>query len=171
MSGVQGRRRKQLSLGLMVVALCWCPALLGAQSASPSPLPSVSPSPVPSASPLPGAGLTAVPASFPIKPYTADEFPDWLRTIRRFEIITVGAFPIAYMNANLLFDVGRYAGKLVTGSSDAGRYVPWPVAPDNKPANTSEENTVVLLGSIGLALGVAVIDLILGLGETPVTNP
>ena len=85
--------------------------------------------------------------------------------VRRFEIIAVGAFPLAYMNVNLWFDVGRYSYKYASGDPNYALYAPIFFAPDNKPANSKAENIGLIWGSIALALGVATLDLALGWGD------
>ena len=150
---------------LILLVLTGMAMALVAQTASPSPSPGASPVPGTSPSPSPTA------EAFPVKPYTDEEFPAWMLTARRFEVIAVGAFPFAFMNANWWFDIGRYTGKYIQGDSDASSYVPWPLSPASKPANTKAENAGVLLGSIGLSLIIALIDLILGFGESPESSP
>ena len=127
-----------------------------------------------------GNTVATVANPFPVKPYSDDEFPEWLRIVRRFEIIAIGSFPIAYLNANILYDVGRFGALafqyevLKTPDSQWGdsssanyylQYAPLFFAPSNKPSNTDKENLGVVLSSIGLSLGIAVIDLIIGLVE------
>jgi hypothetical protein len=130
-----------------------------------------------------GAGGSAAPNPFPVKPYGADEFPDWLKKLRRFEVIAVGAFPLAYMNSNLFYDLGRWGFRAIqfasndyslaaaTDTADRGsanwhlKYAPLFFAPTGKPTNNQDENLGIVLASIGLSLGVAVIDLIIGLVE------
>jgi hypothetical protein len=165
------------------------PAVSPAPSASPAAAAPGPVNPYPAESPAwaspaaAGAGGSAAPNPFPAKPYGEDEFPDWLKKLRRFEVIAVGAFPLAYMNSNLFYDVGRWGFRAIqyaandyslaapTDTADRGsanwhlKYAPLFFAPPNKPPNEQDENLGIVLASIGLSLGVAAIDLIIGLVE------
>jgi len=41
--------------------------------------------------------------------YNPDEFPLWAWDLRRFEIVTVGTFPITYLFVSLIYDFSIYA--------------------------------------------------------------
>ena len=43
------------------------------------------------------------------KPYEEDEFPQTLKDIRRFEIITIGALPFVTLDTTLAYSTYRYA--------------------------------------------------------------
>lgn len=149
----------------------------------PGPLPSANPEPTPKPSAAPAADAaaatagsgsgSAVPSSLAPEPYRPEEFPDLLKGARRFEVVAVGAFPFAYLYANLFYDVGRYAVKAIgaqieprnTAYSDYAKYAPMFFAPSNKPKNTQDETVGLLVTSIGVAFGVALGDLIIGLVE------
>lgn len=47
-----------------------------------------------------------LPPEEPIMPeeYDPSEFPLWTQDLRRFEIVTVGTFPITYIFASLIYD-------------------------------------------------------------------
>jgi len=117
-------------------------------------------SPIPS--PAPGSALAPAPTA---KPYEYDEFPEWMHRVRRFEVVSLGVFPLAFAASGILFDVGRWSGKAVSGSSDAASYAPLFFAPANKPGLTQDDTYAMLGISLGLCISVGIIDLILELSN------
>jgi len=97
--------------------------------------------------PLPALAPFAADSGAPV-PYSKDEFPGWLRDIRRAEVITIGAFPITLLFSSLGYQLYRS----VTGVST-------PI--------TQPEQIRVLLGGVGLAATVALLDFILGKIQPP----
>ena len=98
--------------------------------------------------PLPGLMPFAAADSGTPVPYNKDEFPGWLRDIRRAEVITIGAFPITLLFSSLGYQLYRS----ITG-------VTVPI--------TQQEQIGVLLGGVGLAATVALLDFILGKIQPP----
>ncbi len=43
------------------------------------------------------------------EPYAEEEFPDWMHTVRRFEIISLGTLPFTFLATFLVYDFVRYA--------------------------------------------------------------
>lgn len=89
-------------------------------------------------------------------PYSPDEFPRWMRDLRRGEVITVGAFPITLLFSSLSYQLIRYAQH---GFAQA--YAPSVFGAIATPL-TNQEQIGVLLGGAGLAVVVALIDFTLG---------
>ncbi len=81
-------------------------------------------------------------------PYRRDEFPGWMWDIRRAEVVTVGAFPITLLFSSLGYQLYRSIEGVST-----------PI--------TQPEQIGVLLGGVGLAATVAIIDFILGKIQPP----
>ena len=52
-----------------------------------------------------------LPPEEPLMPeeYDPVEFPQWARDLRRFEVISVGSFPITFLFTSLLYDFSLYA--------------------------------------------------------------
>jgi hypothetical protein len=52
-----------------------------------------------------------LPPSTPLVPedYNEEEFSDWMKDLRRYEIVTIGSFPITFFAASLLYDFSFYA--------------------------------------------------------------
>jgi len=106
-----------------------------------------------------GATATPTPSSTPNtgatpKPYSPNEFSPVLNKIRRFEVISLGVFPLAFIAAGLLYDVGRWGVKAAKSQSDGYLYAPLFFAPSNKPSQTQDDLWAIL--GIGLGIGVAV---------------
>lgn len=89
-------------------------------------------------------------------PYSPDEFPLWARDLRRYETISIGAFPIALLVSSFSYQLYRYAQ---SGFSQA--YVPAVLGTGATPLS-NQEKTGVLLAGVGLSLTVALADYILG---------
>ncbi|MCK7480367.1 MAG: hypothetical protein M0C28_26285 [Candidatus Moduliflexus flocculans] len=75
----------------------------------------------PSAAALNPAASASSVSALP-EPYGPDEFPSWLTGARRFEIISLGAFPILLFYTRVAFDLRRWVGN----GFDA-TYAPWPL--------------------------------------------
>jgi hypothetical protein len=41
-------------------------------------------------------------------PYTEEEFPDWLKALRRGEIIALGSLPLTFAFSFIIYDIARY---------------------------------------------------------------
>ena len=98
-------------------------------------------------------------------PYGAQEFPPWERSLRRFEILAVGAFPIAYLFSGIGFDYYYYFSN---GFPNAN--IPWPLGPgtgqwiaQTQPMELQKKNITMVSVSLAASLVVAVADWALGL--------
>ena len=88
-------------------------------------------------------------------PYGAEEFKQWQKDLRRFEIITFGALPFVSLLSFWAYDIGRS----IAHKGDPA-YKPWPIK-DAKIAVklTEKEQLGIFLTAVGISLGVAIIDL------------
>ena len=88
-------------------------------------------------------------------PYGAEEFKQWQKDLRRFEIISFGALPFVSLLSFWAYDIGRS----IAHKGDPA-YNPWPIK-DAKVAVslTEKEQLGIFLTAVGISLGVAVIDL------------
>jgi len=116
------------------------------------------------ATPSPTTPATA-PVLIPAVPYTEKEFPSWTLKLRRAEILTVGAFPLAYLLVGLGYDYTYY---LSNGFPQAN--APWPVGPGTSQWTMTtqpdllQKKYITLVGmAVGASLLVAVADWLLGL--------
>ncbi len=94
----------------------------------------------------------AAPSPLPA-PYEASEFPDWALKLRRWEIVSLGVFPIALFYSRLSFDFGRYAG-----SGFQPEYAPWPFKNEYSYRPSDDEQRTAFLVAAGLSLAVGGID-------------
>lgn len=89
-------------------------------------------------------------------PYEEDEFPSWLKDLRRAEIITLGAMPFITLNTSLCYSFGNYA--FHNFDSD---YFLNPFAQGSDTSSyTSGEQAGILLTSLGICLGIGITDFI-----------
>ncbi len=60
-----------------------------------------------------GIGAQVLPPPDPVMPeeYDPEEFPLWTQDLRRFEVVTVGSFPITFFATSLVYDFSIYASK------------------------------------------------------------
>jgi hypothetical protein len=82
-----------------------------------------------------------------------DEQPQWVRDLRRADIITFGSFPFTFFLAGIIVDTYR--------ASQHGwdtRYGPWPVNMGGAVSRTTEEHLVTISVAAGGAVLVAVVD-------------
>ena len=86
------------------------------------------------------------------KPYEEDEFPQTLKDIRRFEIITIGALPFVTLDTTLAYSTYRYARN---DFDDA--YKPDIFSPSSF---TQEEQKGIILTSVGVCVGIGITDLV-----------
>jgi hypothetical protein len=97
------------------------------------------------------------PAGKTPKEYEKEEFPPFLRALRRGEIILFGTFPISLFLTFEVYDLGRY---FAYGQQLA--YAPWPFRPPNAEAYSSEDNRNVLLIAASVSLALAITDYVIG---------
>ena len=86
------------------------------------------------------------------KPYDDKEFPQTLKDIRRFEIITIGALPFVTLDTSLAYSTYRYA----RNDFDSA------YKPDIFSASsyTQEEQKGIILTSVGICVGIGLTDLV-----------
>jgi len=92
--------------------------------------------------------------------YGPEEFPQWMRDLRRGEIVAFGSLPFTLFFVTLGYDGVRY---LVHSSDlDAARYAPWPFRSTNPVPYSSGETIGVGLGVLACSIAVAVADYLIG---------
>jgi len=95
---------------------------------------------------------TRVPA-----PYKDEEFPVWLRDLRRAEVILVGSFPFTLFFTFETYDTYRFFANGMDPS-----FSPWPLRPGSAQVYTDDEKKWVALSAVSLSLLIAVTDFIIG---------
>ncbi len=101
---------------------------------------------------FPQSAPTPAESSLP-EPYEAGEFPPWLDAARRFEIVSLGAFPILLFYASFAGDAARY----VRNGFDS-TYAPWPFKNEQSYEPTDEEHWESVLTAAGLSVAFAALD-------------
>ena len=86
------------------------------------------------------------------KPYEEDEFPQSLKDLRRFEIITLGSLPFVTLDATIAYSSYRYAKH-----DFDSKY-----KPDIFSTNsfTQDEQKGIILSSLGISVGIGLTDFI-----------
>jgi hypothetical protein len=90
-------------------------------------------------------------------PYEKDEFPGWVRDLRRAEIIFVGSVPFSMFFTFEVYDTWRY----VANSLDPS-YAPWPFRPGSAQQYSSGEKTWLVVSSLSVSLLIAGADWVIG---------
>lgn len=103
----------------------------------------------------PSFAQAAAPSPLP-EPYAAEEFPAWARSLRRWEIISIGVFPIALFYTRFAMDTSRFVR-----NGFQARFAPWPFKNEYSYAPSVDEQRAAVAVAAGLALGVGILDLIL----------
>ncbi|MCR5188356.1 MAG: hypothetical protein K6C97_05425 [Treponema sp.] len=89
------------------------------------------------------------------EPYKEEEFPQGLKDLRRFEIVSLGAMPFVTLNTSLVYSGIRYG----THNFDSA-YAPNPFAASSY---TTEEQREILLTSLAISVGIGLADYIIQL--------
>jgi hypothetical protein len=146
---------KRITLALLLAALC-CGALFAQTTSTTT------------------ANASAAAGALP-EPYKAAEFPGWARDLRRFEIVTIGAFPFAIFYTGFSLDLLRYIGGTSMGFSISNlghanpfvfknvdafdlAYAPWPVKSSSSYVTNSDEKAFTIIMGVALALGIGITD-------------
>lgn len=91
------------------------------------------------------------------EPYKDDEFPVWAKKLRRFEIITLGSYPLSFLVAQWGNEFRRWIDK---DFSDA--YRPFPFKSNPYPVLGRQEKIGIVISSISISMTVALVDYIIG---------
>lgn len=88
-------------------------------------------------------------------PYTKDEFPLWVRELRRFEILTLGALPLVTMLSFWTYDIARS----IKHAGDE-RYYPWPLKQSEISVPISSDTQLkIFFTALGISVGIALTDI------------
>jgi len=91
------------------------------------------------------------------EPYTDDEFPQWLKDLRRAEIIFFGSLPFTLLISLQGYEITRY----FINDMDP-LYTPWPFRSVQAPAYTFEEQMVVIGSAVIISGLLALTDYFIG---------
>lgn len=89
------------------------------------------------------------------KPYEEDEFPQTLKDIRRFEIITLGALPFVTLDTTIVYSNFRYAQNDFDSAYKPDIF--------SSSSFTQDEQKGIILTSLGICVGIGLSDLIVQL--------
>ena len=81
--------------------------------------------------------------------YDPAEFPMWTHDLRRFEIVTVGSFPITFFATSLVYDLSTYAAHK------------WDPAYAMGTQRTNRDIAVIMATAAGVSLTIATVDMII----------
>jgi hypothetical protein len=96
--------------------------------------------------------------------FDLSEAPQWVRDLRRWEIVAFGTIPFAMFTATFGMDMYRWNNANGMDFSDAGRkYAPWPLKSAGAFNMESREMEQTLIIAAGLCVTVAFTDLIITL--------
>ncbi len=93
------------------------------------------------------------------EPYTREEFSASMQTLRRAEIIAVGAFPFTLLFTILVYDYARWAGQ-----GFAAEEAPFRRPPGEDPFS-NDEKVAIAISAAGVSVAVAAADYLLGRAE------
>jgi hypothetical protein len=98
----------------------------------------------------------------PSNAFDTTGFPQWAKDLRRWDIITFGAYPFALFVTTSVTDLIRWNDANGMSMSDR-RYAPWPLKSAGAVEMTKAEYERVLLQAAGVAAAVACTDLVITL--------
>lgn len=91
-------------------------------------------------------------------PYEKEEFPDWMLSVRRAEIIATGTLPLTILASRIVFSLVRFTVESIKAGAIDPDYAPWFFAPPGAPPLTQAQKLGVVGGAIGLSVIIAWID-------------
>ncbi|MDR3019799.1 MAG: hypothetical protein LBU66_02725 [Treponema sp.] len=98
----------------------------------------------------------------PSNVFATEEFPQWAKDFRRFDIIAFGVFPFSMFAVTFFTDMIRWNDANGLDFSEEGRrYAPWPMKSAGAVEMTNEEHERTVMLAIGLSLSIALIDLVI----------
>ncbi|MBP3710569.1 MAG: hypothetical protein J6I73_09270 [Treponema sp.] len=115
---------------------------------------------------FPVAAQTALAADTTPEPYGEDEFPQFMKDLRRAEIISFGALPFVTLTSTLVYSGIRW-GKHGFDTN----YFPNPFAKSSDANGFSQQEQIgILLTSVGISVGIGLTDLIVNVVKRKVAK-
>ena len=88
--------------------------------------------------------------------------PQWAKDIRRFDIISFGAFPFSIFFVSTVMEMFKWYDANGLDMSESGRrYAPWPLKSAGAIEMTNNEYTQMFLYAAGLSVAIALVDLLI----------
>jgi len=93
--------------------------------------------------------------------FDTSTLPQWVRDMRRWDIITFGVFPFSMFTVTFITEMIRWNEANGLDFSDEGRrYAPWPFKSAGAVEMTNDEHARTILIALGVSMTVALVDLI-----------
>ena len=88
--------------------------------------------------------------------------PQWVKDLRRWEIVAFGSFPFTLLTATFGMDMRRWSqANGMSMSSEGRRYAPWPLKSAGAVAMENREQGITISIAASLSIAIAVADLII----------
>jgi len=90
------------------------------------------------------------------------ELPQWVKDLRRWEIVAFGSIPFTMFTATFAMDMYRWNNANGLSFTDEGRrYAPWPLKSAGAVVMKSKEQETVFIAAASLSVAIAVADQII----------
>jgi len=90
------------------------------------------------------------------------ELPQWRKDLRRFDVITFGAFPFSMFFVTFATDMIRWKDANNFDFSEEGRrYAPWPLKSAGAVEMTNDEYVRTIFLAVGVSAAIALVDLVI----------
>jgi hypothetical protein len=94
--------------------------------------------------------------------FSSSELPQWVKDVRRFDIITFGIFPFSMFFVTFATDMIRWNNANGFDISEQGRqYAPWPAKSAGAVEMSNDEYSRTILLAAGVSVAVAIVDLLI----------
>jgi len=91
--------------------------------------------------------------------FGSDKVPQWVKDIRRWEIVAFGSIPFTILTATFAMDMYRWNNANGMDFSNEGRqYAPWPLKSAGAKVMEKKEQEMVFVIAGGLSIGIAMAD-------------
>ena len=91
--------------------------------------------------------------------FASDGVPQWVKDLRRWEIIAFGSIPFTILTATFAMDMYRWQKANGMDMSDTGRrYAPWPLKSAGAVVMEGKEQETVFIIAASLSAGIAITD-------------
>jgi len=94
--------------------------------------------------------------------FESPNVPQWVKDLRRWEIVAFGSIPFTMLTATFAMDMYRWQDANGMDFSEEGRrYAPWPMKSTGAIVMKSKEQETVFVIAAGLSVGIAMADLVI----------
>lgn len=94
--------------------------------------------------------------------FNSSDLPQWVKDMRRFDIISFGMFPFSMFFVTTVSDMIRWRDANNFSMTEEGRrYAPWPAKSAGAYEMTNDEYKRTILMAAGVSVGVALLDLMI----------